>query len=99
MGYGKMNKEDIEINDEIKRWQEFAMKKKIIKLNPDRKRVESLAKGVLNNQQRQGLKFCPCRLITKDFEKDLKLVCPCNFLLQKTWQKKGECWCSLFVKK
>lgn len=69
------------------------------KLNPDSKRVAMLADGVLNNEKNHGLKYCPCRLRTKDFEKDLQLVCPCNFKAQPTWQEKGECWCSLFVRR
>lgn len=58
-----------------------------------------LADGVLNNEKNHGLKYCPCRLRTKDFDKDIKLICPCNFKSQNTWKEKGECWCSLFVKK
>jgi ferredoxin-thioredoxin reductase catalytic subunit len=47
------------------------------------------------------LKYCPCRLTTKDFEEGLKLVCPCNFLIHETYQDKkdGECWCGLFVRR
>lgn len=88
-----------EIEAQIKIWKEFADRGKIAKINPKKDVVERLALGVLNNESLYGLKFCPCRLRTKDKEKDLKLVCPCNFKLQKTWQQKGECWCSLFVKK
>lgn len=89
-----------QINNQIKLWQEFVnkQKNKTFKLNPDMERVKSLAKGVLNNEGMRGLKFCPCRLRTKDFEKDTKLICPCNFKIQTTWKEKGECWCSLFVK-
>ena len=68
-------------------------------LNPDKKRVNMLVTGVFNNEKNHGLKYCPCRLRTKDFDKDLLLICPCNFKAQKTWQEKGECWCSLFVKR
>ncbi len=87
------------IKGQIKLWEEFTKRNGTIKLNPNKDIVEKLALGVLNNEERFGLKFCPCRLRTKDKEKDLKLVCPCNFKLQKTWQEKEECWCSLFVKK
>ena len=68
-------------------------------LNPDRKKVRMLADGVLNNEKNHGLKYCPCRLRKGDFENDLLLVCPCNFKIQKTWWEKGECWCSLFVRR
>jgi ferredoxin-thioredoxin reductase catalytic subunit len=69
-------------------------------VNPDTEKVNMLLDGMFNNEQNHGLKYCPCRLITKDFEEDLKLVCPCNFLIHETYKDKedGECWCGLFVR-
>ncbi len=83
----------------IKRWEEFADKNSLFKLNPDKERVLMLAKGVIHNIEKYSLGYCPCRMTTGNKEEDLKLVCPCNFQTQKTWREKGECWCSLFVKK
>ncbi len=68
-------------------------------VNPDRKKVSLLLEGIFNNEKNHGLKYCPCRLITKDFEEDLKLVCPCNFLIHNTFKEKGECWCGLFKRR
>jgi ferredoxin-thioredoxin reductase catalytic chain len=68
-------------------------------VNPDREKVSMLLEGVFNNEKNHGLKYCPCRLITKDFEEDLQLVCPCNFLAHDTYKEKGECWCGLFVRR
>jgi len=70
-------------------------------VNPDREKVKMLLVGMFNNEQNHGLKYCPCRLITKDFAEDLKLVCPCNFLIHETYKDKedGECWCGLFVRR
>jgi ferredoxin-thioredoxin reductase catalytic subunit len=82
----------------IKIWERFAEGNDFM-LNPDQQKVELLAQGVLSNNRNYGLKYCPCRLTTGDFEKDLLLICPCNFKIQKTWQEKGECWCSLFVRR
>lgn len=89
-----------QIDEQMRLWKEFVdrNKTKEFKLNPEKERVEGLARGVLNNENKKGLKFCPCRMISKDFEKDVKLICPCNFKTQTTWKEKGECWCSLFVK-
>ena len=87
-----MNKK--ELTEVLKRFTEG----KEFMLNPDKKRVDMLIEGVLMNEKNHGLKFCPCRLTTGNFEKDVQLICPCNFPSQKTWQEKGECWCSLFVK-
>jgi ferredoxin-thioredoxin reductase catalytic subunit len=70
-------------------------------VNPDREKVDGLIGGVLGNESRHGLKFCPCRLMTKEVEEDLKIVCPCNFLVHETYKgvDKGECWCGLFIKR
>ena len=89
---------DLEKKQVIAVWESFVKKKEGVNLNSDKEKINLLAKGVINNQKKFGVKYCPCRLRTKDFEKDLKLVCPCNFLIQKTWKENGECWCSLFVK-
>lgn len=106
MAYGKMKKEttkkaivEKDIQNQIKIWKEFVDRNSEFKLNPDNQWVINLAKGVLNNEQRKGLKFCPCRITLNDREKDIKLICPCNFTAQSTWKEKGECWCKLFVKK
>lgn len=88
-----------EIEETIKILEEFVKTREDFKLNTNLDIVQKLVKGILYNQKRYGLKFCPCRIQTKDREKDLKLVCPCNFKMQKSWQQKGECWCGLFVKK
>ncbi|MFB0564202.1 MAG: ferredoxin-thioredoxin reductase catalytic domain-containing protein [Candidatus Aminicenantaceae bacterium] len=69
------------------------------KINPDTERVTMLLEGIFNNEKNHGLKYCPCRLITKNFGEDLKLVCPCNFLSHETYSEQGECWCGLFVKR
>lgn len=70
-------------------------------INPDIEKVKMLLEGIFNNEYNHGLKFCPCRLITHDFEEDLKLICPCNFLIHETYKEKedGECWCGLFIRR
>ncbi len=80
--------------------EKFTEKNKF-RLNPDKKKIKMLIEGVINNEQNHGLKYCPCRLITKDFVEDLKLVCPCNFFIHETYKNKknGECWCGLFVRR
>lgn len=95
----KIDKQEIE--KQIKIWKEWAKRQpennKFI-LNQDKETVKRLANGVLINEKNKGLKFCPCRMTLGERETDLKLVCPCNFKNQKTWNEKGECWCSLFLK-
>lgn len=80
--------------------QEFT-KKNEFQVNPDQERVRTLLKGITNNEKNHSMKYCPCRLITKNFEEDCKLVCPCNFIIHETYRGKedGECWCGLFVRR
>ena len=88
------------IDKQIQIWKEWIdrQEKEKFKLNPNAKRVKLLAKGVLSNEKERGLKYCPCRMISGALSEDARLICPCNFKMQKTWKEKGECWCSLFVK-
>jgi ferredoxin-thioredoxin reductase catalytic subunit len=71
------------------------------RVNPDKERVDMLLAGISNNERNHGLKYCPCRLACKDFAEDLKIVCPCNFLVHETYKGKedGECWCGLFIRR
>jgi ferredoxin-thioredoxin reductase catalytic chain len=70
-------------------------------VSPDADKVALLLTGIFENEKNHGLKFCPCRLRTNDWEEDLKLVCPCNFTIHETYKgvKDGECWCGLFVRR
>lgn len=88
-----MNKEDL-----LNIWKKFTEKNEFI-LNPDQNHVDLVAKGVLENEKKCGLKLCPCRLRDGTRERDLKLICPCNFKSQDVWREKGRCWCGLFIKK
>jgi len=80
--------------------EKFAEKNEF-RVNPDEDKVEMLLDGLLANEQNHGLKYCPCRLASGDLAEDLKLVCPCNFLIHETYKNKkdGECWCGLFVRR
>jgi len=71
------------------------------RVNPDSERVNTLLDGLAANEEKHGLRYCPCRLISKDFAEDSKLVCPCNFLIHETYKgiEQGECWCGLFVRR
>jgi ferredoxin-thioredoxin reductase catalytic chain len=83
----------------IDAWKKFGDMGEEYKLVEDAEMVSGLAEGVLNNQKGHGLRYCPCRLATGDFNADLKLICPCNFQVQQTWTERGECWCGLFVRR
>jgi ferredoxin-thioredoxin reductase catalytic subunit len=80
--------------------EKFAEKNEF-QVNPDADKVAMLLDGVFANEENHGLKYCPCRLATGDFAEDLKLVCPCNFIIHETYRGKpdGECWCGLFARR
>ena len=84
----------------IEIWQDWITKQSADKFifNPDKQVVSDAAEGVLIQQKKKGLKYCPCKIVTGDKEKDFPIICPCNFKQQDTWKQKGECWCLLFVK-
>lgn len=69
------------------------------KLNPDYDFVEKLIDGVLKNEKKSGLKLCPCRIGDGTKERNIELLCPCNFKIHSTWLKNDRCWCGLFVKR
>ena len=94
-GMTRVNFDKQKFREAIERFAE----KNEFQVNPDKERVTMLLDGIFNNEENHGFKYCPCRLITKDFEEDLKLVCPCNFLIHDTYKDRGECWCGLFVRR
>jgi ferredoxin-thioredoxin reductase catalytic subunit len=97
--FGIVKKENLfKEADMLRIWEAFS-KENDFKLNPDKKIVSMVAKGVLGNELESGLKMCPCRISDGERENDLKLICPCNFKIHDTWTKNGRCWCNLFVKK
>lgn len=65
-------------------------------LNPDVEFTKDLVRGLLVNEGRYGYQACPCRLASGDKEKDLDIICPCDYrdpdLLD--W---GACYCALYV--
>lgn len=82
----------------INAWKRFTERNDFA-LNPDRGHVATVAKGVLENERKTGLKLCPCQLRDGTDKRDLELLCPCNFKAQPVWSSKGQCWCGLFVRR
>jgi len=67
------------------------------RLNPDRKVVENLVRGLLLNEKKYGKRYCPCRRITGVEEEDKEKICPCVWHKEEI-MKMGHCHCNLFVK-
>ena len=67
------------------------------KLNPDKKIVRGVIKGLFINEKKFGEKYCPCRRRTGIKEVDKKIICPCVYH-KKEIKEKGHCHCFLFVR-
>ena len=65
-------------------------------LNPEREFTRGLVEGLLVNERRYGYASCPCRLATGDRQKDLDIICPCDYRDPDLvdW---GACYCALYV--
>ncbi|MDP3990921.1 MAG: ferredoxin-thioredoxin reductase catalytic domain-containing protein [Candidatus Nealsonbacteria bacterium] len=84
-----------DIEQAIEKYEKYAQENGL-SLNQNRKIVESVVKGLLENEKKHGKRFCPCRRITGTSE-DLQKVCPCFWHLKEI-EKDGHCYCRLFVK-
>ena len=80
----------------IKNYSEYA-EKNGFHLNPDRKIVERVVNGLLENEKAKGKRYCPCRRLSGNEEEDLKKVCPCAYHKQEIVED-GRCYCGLFTK-
>jgi ferredoxin-thioredoxin reductase catalytic chain len=65
-------------------------------LNPDLEFVLDLMEGLLTNQERYGYWACPCRLADGVREKDLDIICPCDYR-DPDLLEHGACFCALYV--
>ncbi|MEI7690215.1 MAG: ferredoxin-thioredoxin reductase catalytic domain-containing protein [bacterium] len=67
-------------------------------LNPDDEFTLDLVESLLVNEKRYGYPACPCRLAKGIREKDLDIICPCDFRDQDLTDY-GTCYCALYVSK
>lgn len=67
-------------------------------LNPDKEIVDTVVKGLVANEKKHGFRYCPCRLVTGDKEKDRLIICPCAYHRVEIKQQ-GYCHCMLFFGK
>jgi len=89
--------EDQKVGKLLEEYQAYARKEGFC-LNPDKKLVEGLVRALIERERKYGERYCPCRLITGDREKDKKIICPCAYH-KKEIEKDGHCHCLLFVRK
>ena len=65
-------------------------------LNPDKDFTLGLVEGLLVNEERYGYWACPCRLADGVREKDLDLICPCDYR-DPDLEEFDACYCGLYV--
>ena len=65
-------------------------------LNPDREFTLDLIEALLFNTQRYGYQSCPCRLADGTRDKDLDIICPCDYR-DPDLVEFGACYCALYV--
>ena len=80
----------------LKEYQNYA-KKNGIHLNPDKKALKGLIECLVEREEKYGQRYCPCRIVTGNKEKDKKIICPCVYT-KKEVKEQGHCHCFLFVK-
>jgi thioredoxin 1 len=83
------------IKEVIKEYRALAEKKGLRLSNEET--VKNLIIGLLENEKKYGVRYCPCRRVTGKKEEDESKICPCKFL-EKEIEEKGQCLCGLFVK-
>lgn len=76
--------------------QKFAAERGL-HLNPDEKQLAAVIRGLARNRLRWGEQYCPCRIRTRDPEKDRQIICPCEFQEEEI-SVQGCCHCRLFYK-
>jgi ferredoxin-thioredoxin reductase catalytic chain len=65
-------------------------------LNPDLPFTLELVRGLIVNERRYGYPSCPCRLGMGQKEKDLDIICPCDYR-DPDLADHGACYCALYV--
>jgi len=65
-------------------------------LNPDTGFTQDLVKGLIINEHRYSYPSCPCRLASGVKEKDIDIICPCDYR-DSDINEYGSCYCALYV--
>jgi ferredoxin-thioredoxin reductase catalytic subunit len=65
-------------------------------LNPDWGFTRDLVEGLLINEKRYGYWACPCRLASGVKDKDLDIICPCDYR-DPDLSDYDTCYCGLYV--
>ncbi|PKN38147.1 MAG: ferredoxin:thioredoxin reductase [Deltaproteobacteria bacterium HGW-Deltaproteobacteria-2] len=64
--------------------------------NKDKDWALSILGDLLINKDRYGYMACPCRLASGTREKDVDIICPCQYRPEDI-KEYGSCYCNLYV--
>ena len=81
-----------ELFEKLKKIQE----KKGYYFNKDKETVFDLLEALLVNKERYGYMSCPCRMACGDRDRDLDIICPCEYRAPDVAEF-GSCFCKLYV--
>ena len=84
--------------DEIRAWAQDYAKENGWVLNPDNDVLDRVIQGLARNEQKSGHRYCPCRIRSRDDEKDKAIICPCIYHKDEI-AKAGHCHCMLYYRK
>ena len=85
-----------QIDSTLEEYKEYA-EKKGYSLNTNKKTVRRIVKGLLKNEMKYGMRYCPCRFVSGDKEADKKNICPCIYHEEEI-KTQGCCYCKLLCK-
>lgn len=93
-----MNKKDLSAEDIEALYQKLDSEAEAsgYHLNPDLDFTKNLVRGLIINERRYGYWSCPCRLASGIKEKDLDIICPCDYR-DPDLDEYGQCYCALYV--
>lgn len=91
-GVRSVDEEEVEA---IRRWAEEYAREHGFTLNPNKKQLYTVLRGLVRNRAKQGEQYCPCRLRTGDKAKDRIIICPCIYHQDEVTHS-GHCHCNLF---
>jgi ferredoxin-thioredoxin reductase catalytic chain len=86
-----------ELYQNYKTWAEEYARSQGWKINPKEKDLDIILKGLVRNTLRFGVRYCPCRVRSGDFEKDRGIICPCIYHRGEV-ENDGHCKCVLFLR-
>lgn len=84
--------------EEIRAWAEEYAKENGWVLNPNKKILDTVIRGLQRSEKRFGERYCPCRLRSGDVEKDRAIICPCIYHRDEIADD-GHCHCRLYYRK